>query len=69
MVRIVQMTSIVVKLQPGQSAELVYTTRGVTSGNFTLPPAEAEAMYDPRTWAREAGGKLTVTGPWKDFLL
>jgi len=26
-------------------------------------------MYDPRIWAREAGGTVEVSGPWADFLL
>jgi hypothetical protein len=26
-------------------------------------------MYDPRIWAREAGGTVEVSGPWEDFLL
>ena len=44
--------------------KIVYTVRAVTSGRFTAPPIEAEAMYDPTLWAREAGGPVVVGGPW-----
>jgi uncharacterized protein YfaS (alpha-2-macroglobulin family) len=47
----------------------VYGVRAVTSGRFTLPPVEAEAMYDPSLWAREPGGQVRVEGDWKEFLL
>ena len=43
---------------------LVYAARATTAGDFTVPPVEAEAMYDPRNWAREAGGRVIVLGPW-----
>jgi uncharacterized protein YfaS (alpha-2-macroglobulin family) len=56
-------------LQPGEAKKIVYAVRAVTAGKFTLPPVEAEAMYDPRLWARDAGQQVTVSGPWKDFLL
>jgi alpha-2-macroglobulin len=56
-------------LQAGESKKVVYAVRAVTAGKFTLPPVEAEAMYDPRIWAREAGEQVEVSGPWKDFLL
>ncbi|MFL5350621.1 MAG: alpha-2-macroglobulin family protein [Hyalangium sp.] len=56
-------------LQAGESKKVVYAVRAVTSGKFTLPPVEAEAMYDPRLWARDAGQQVEVSGPWKDFLL
>ncbi|ATB37223.1 hypothetical protein CYFUS_002644 [Cystobacter fuscus] len=56
-------------LNPGESKTVVYAVRAVTSGAFTLPPVEAEAMYDPRIWAREAGGSVRISGPWADFLL
>lgn len=56
-------------LEPGQTRTFVYAARVVTAGEFTIPPVEAEAMYDPRIWAREDGRKITVAGPWKDFLL
>lgn len=56
-------------LEAKESKKVVYAVRAVTSGKFTLPPVEAEAMYDPRLWAREAGGPVEVAGPWQDFLL
>ncbi len=49
--------------------EVVYAVRAVTAGQFTVPPVEAEAMYDPEIWTRAAGGEITVDGPWEDFLL
>ncbi len=55
-------------LAKGEKRTLVYALRAVTSGRFTLPPVEAEAMYNPQVWAREAGGKITVAGPWEAFL-
>jgi hypothetical protein len=51
-------------LGPNTSKKIVYTVRAVTSGKFTIPPVEAEAMYDPTLWAREAGGTAIVGGPW-----
>jgi uncharacterized protein YfaS (alpha-2-macroglobulin family) len=56
-------------LEPGQARTVVYAVRAVTAGTFTLPPAEAEAMYDPRQWARVEGGTIEVASPWKDQLL
>lgn len=53
-------------LEKGQSRKIVYAVRAVTAGSFTVPPAEAEAMYDPRIWAREDGRPITVIGPWKE---
>lgn len=44
--------------------KITYTLRAVTSGKFTIPPVEAEAMYDPTLWAREKGGTAVVGGPW-----
>ncbi len=51
-------------LAPKASKKLVYTVRAVTSGKFTIPPVEAEAMYDPTLWARARGGTAIVGGPW-----
>ncbi len=56
-------------LQPGESKKLVYTVRVVTSGKFTIPPIEIEAMYDPTLWARAKGGTAVVSGPWTGKLL
>lgn len=56
-------------LNARESKKVVYAVRAVTAGAFTLPTAEAEAMYDPRLWAREGSGTVQVSGPWKDNLL
>ncbi len=48
---------------------VVYAVRAVTSGSFTLPAVQAEAMYDPEVWARRAGGTVEVVGPWDTSLL
>jgi uncharacterized protein YfaS (alpha-2-macroglobulin family) len=56
-------------LQRGETKKIVYSARAVTAGRFSLPPVEVEAMYNPRLWAREAGGIIEVKSPWKDFLL
>ncbi len=37
--------------------------RAVTPGSFTVPPAQAEAMYAPQLRASGPISKLTVTGP------
>ena len=47
-----------------QSGTVVYAVRAVTAGRFTIPPVEAEAMYDPRIWARQPGREVFVNGPW-----
>ncbi len=31
---------------------------------FTIPPVEAEVMYDLRFWARQPGREVFVNGPW-----
>jgi alpha-2-macroglobulin len=51
-------------LVPGDTKKIIYTVRAVTSGKFTVPPAEAEAMYDPTLWARSKPGVAVVGGPW-----
>ena len=56
-------------LRSGESKKVVYTVRAVTSGTYTVPPVEIEAMYDPTLWAREAGGKAVIGGPWTGKLL
>lgn len=53
-------------LEKGQSRKVVYAVRAVTAGQFTVPTVEAEAMYDPRIWAREEGRPVTIFGPWTD---
>lgn len=39
----------------------VYVARATTPGTFVHPPARAEMMYRPETFARTATGTLTVT--------
>ncbi|HEX7843618.1 MAG TPA: hypothetical protein VF469_39365, partial [Kofleriaceae bacterium] len=51
-------------LWPKASKTIVYTVRAVTSGTFTIPPVEAEAMYDATLWARDKGGTAVIGGPW-----
>jgi len=52
------------ELQKDEIRQVVYAVRAVTAGSFQLPGAEAEAMYDPRSWARVHGGTVVVKGPW-----
>lgn len=56
-------------LEAGEKKRVVYAVRATGAGVFSLPPVEAGAMYEPRVWAREGGGKVEVSGPWKDELL
>ena len=56
-------------LPPHTSKKLVYTVRAVTAGKFTLPPIEAEAMYDATLWARAKGETAVIAGPWTGKLL
>ncbi len=49
---------------PGATKKIIYTVRAVTSGKFTVPPPEAEAMYDPTLWARAKPGVAVIGGPW-----
>jgi alpha-2-macroglobulin len=51
-------------MPPKTTRKVVYTVRAVTSGKFTIPPVEAEAMYDPTLWARAAAGTAVIGGPW-----
>ncbi|MEM1203629.1 MAG: MG2 domain-containing protein [Acidobacteriota bacterium] len=53
-------------LESGQARQVVYTARAVTAGTFAVPAVEAEAMYEPRIWAREMGRNVTIHGPWSD---
>lgn len=57
------------RLGPNESRKVVYALRAVTAGSFTVPPVSVEAMYDPSIWARAPGGRVSVSGPWADFLL
>jgi len=56
-------------LNRGESREVVYVLRAVTSGRFALPPVEAEAMYDPRIWTRAPGGTVRILGEWDGMYL
>jgi uncharacterized protein YfaS (alpha-2-macroglobulin family) len=56
-------------LPAGETRKVVYTVRVVTSGKFTVPPIDAEAMYDSTLWARDKGGTAVVSGPWTGKLL
>jgi alpha-2-macroglobulin len=51
-------------LGPGETVTFAYALRAVTAGEYTVPPVEAEAMYDPRIWARSQAGTARVLGPW-----
>jgi len=51
-------------LDRGASGTVVYAVRATAAGRFTIPPVEAEAMYDPRIWARQPGREIFVNGPW-----
>ena len=51
-------------LAAGETVSFAYAVRAVTAGDFAVPPVEAEAMYDPRIWARESGRTVGVEGPW-----
>jgi alpha-2-macroglobulin len=55
-------------LARGQRAVFVYALRAVTSGQFHVPTIDAEAMYDPRIWARQAGATLRMDGPWEEYI-
>jgi uncharacterized repeat protein (TIGR01451 family) len=51
-------------LAPNTAKKIVYSVRAVTSGKFSIPPVDAEAMYDPTLWARASGATALVGGPW-----
>ena len=51
-------------LEAGQSRTLVYAVRATSAGEFTVPAATLEAMYDPRLWAQSLAGRTTVVAPW-----
>jgi uncharacterized protein YfaS (alpha-2-macroglobulin family) len=53
----------------GETKKMIYTVRAVTSGKYTAPPLDAEAMYDPTLWGREKGDTVVVGGPWTGKLL
>jgi uncharacterized protein YfaS (alpha-2-macroglobulin family) len=45
-------------LDAGQRVVVVYAVRAVTAGNYTVPGAMVEAMYDPRV--RDATPRLQL---------
>lgn len=51
-------------LAPQGDVQVVYALRAVSAGTFLAPPASAEAMYDPRVWARVRPAAVSVRGPW-----
>jgi hypothetical protein len=51
-------------LEAGRSRTLVYAVRATSAGEFTVPAATLEAMYDPRLWAQSLAGRTTVVAPW-----
>jgi uncharacterized repeat protein (TIGR01451 family) len=51
-------------LQHGERRTVLYQVRAVTGGEFTWPAVSAEAMYDPRIWARSNKSRVTVKDPW-----
>ncbi len=52
------------KLDPGEKGVVVYAARAVTAGRFALRSASAEAMYDPRDWARTPAWTARVHADW-----
>lgn len=48
---------------PTGLAEYTYAIRATTVGDFTAPPAQLEAMYDPAYVARSAVARLRVVEP------
>ena len=42
--------------------ELSYQARATNIGEFVVPPAYGEAMYDRRVFARSAASKLQIVG-------
>ena len=49
-------------LPPKTSKTYYYTARAVSAGEYVLPHAFTEAMYDPETFSMGGRGKLTVLG-------
>nr|WP_276603142.1 hypothetical protein [Nannocystis pusilla] len=46
-------------LPPGTHHHTVFL-RATSRGDFSLPPAHAEAMYMPEVWGRSEGARVTV---------
>jgi uncharacterized protein YfaS (alpha-2-macroglobulin family) len=53
-------------LAGGQEASIVYVVRAVTAGTFQQPEVRAEAMYDPKLWARQRGDTVRIHAPWDE---
>jgi hypothetical protein len=49
-------------LPPRVTQRVVYAVRATSAGSFGWPATNAEAMYNPRVWARGAAGSLRVDG-------
>jgi len=43
---------------------VVYAVRATSAGEFTMPSATLEAMYDPRLWAQSLDGRTEVVAAW-----
>lgn len=43
------------------SKEIIYKIKAVNKGNYIVPPAYAEAMYDPKTKAHGAASEIRIT--------
>jgi uncharacterized protein YfaS (alpha-2-macroglobulin family) len=46
-----------------EMSEIVYRIKATNVGNYTVPPAYGEAMYDRSVMGRSAAGKLAVSRP------
>jgi uncharacterized protein YfaS (alpha-2-macroglobulin family) len=44
-------------------SEIVYRIKATNVGNYVVPPAYGEAMYDRSVVGRSAAGKLEVSRP------
>lgn len=51
-------------LAQAETRLLVYAVRAVSAGEFAVPAATLEAMYDPRLWAQSEAGRTEVLAPW-----
>ena len=47
-------------------SEIVYRIKATNVGNYVVPPAYGEAMYDRSVMGRSAAGKLAVSRPWHE---
>lgn len=54
-------TAFFVTIKPGeQKTKIACLLRAVTSGEFTLPPASVEDMYNPNIFANTVNGKIKI---------